>query len=1833
MRFLDGAWRLITERSGTRFIAIALVLTLSGPAAWGAACNSNGTAPQNWSNTLTWSCGAIPGAGDDVTISNGHVVTVDGVARQAGSLVIATGATATSLTLATNLTVTNASGRAGTVTMNATTAAVTKRIVVGANTLAVTGNVTINGGTTTASVNNVSQLTVTSGAITIGGNLNINSGTVSSSARVTLTPAGGVGSVTVTGSTTVTGGAAANRIALLTVAGASNSGQGIILNGTLSVGTLTTVAGSATVSMTGAAGGRIKVAGNVTNGDTITVGAGIFDANGATFTTTNAAATSTTTVAASGQLNIAGNAIVTGGSTASSAASIAGTAGAIAITGTAAVTGGSFNPSGATLSVTTGTLTITGNATVSGGSALTSVGTMSVTSGTITIGTVPSPKTLTINAGTATGTTTVSVSTGLITVTGDTTLTGGGSTTQDALLTVTGASAAGKGIDIGGNLQVIATFTTSSTVSMTSTGRINVAGSVANGDTITVGTGIFNANGASFTVTNASVPSSVTVATPGQLNIAGNAIVTGGGTASSAASIAGSTGSISIGGDATVTGGSFNPSGATLSVTTGTMTITGNATVSGGSALTSVGTMSVTSGTITIGTVPLPKTLAINAGSAAGTTTVSVTSGIITVNGETTVTGGAAVGRNALLTVTLAPAVGGNGINITGDLTVASHAVTPTATTATVSSTALNSVINVAGNVTNGDRITINTGIFSATGAGKTFTTTNNSIVTATAVTSGTLAITGNSVVTGGTANPSGATMSLTTGILTVGGNLGITPGTVNNTDATVSVTSGRITVTGNATLTGGDAAGVNRDALLTVAGASAVGNGINVNGTLNILPHGVTPTATTATVSMTGVAGGRVTVAGDVNNGDTVLADAGIFTVTGTSSTYANSNATIVANTRVTTGSLTLSGDAATLNNAANDTMSITSTGSITVGNIATNTGILTNSGTITVSAAGTVNANGNFTNTAVTGTFTNTLAGQLFLGGATSTIDGTFNRGTGTVTMDGIAAQSLAGSALNFYNFTVNNTAALASRTVTLGNDLTINNQLTFTSGRIVTGSQKVILPSTALAVSGATGSPNEMFVAGNLQKFAAAGAPTVTFEIGTDGAAAPALGYSPVTLVFVGVGAGGGSLIGSVGLPLAEHPSIASSGVDAANSVNRWWSFTTTGVTGTALPAFTSYTATATFLNPSDLDSPASTGSYEIERWDTGASTWNTTTVGTRTGTSTQATGITALGQLAIGVKALPPATGDLNAFETSTAGGAVTGRVYTKLVSTDFSLDVVAIVSGAQHATFNKTVQVDLVTGAGGGLNCPGTPVTIAGTTQSVALTNGRGTTGVFNVASAFPDARVRIQFPVSSPTTTSCSTDNFSNRPTTLTVTSANATQTDSSGSPAIKTGASFNLTATAVAGYTGTPAVDNTAGMVVGTPNAGAIGGTFSAASGGIASGAAFTYSQVGNFGLSTNAVYDSSFTTVDQAGGDCVASSFSNTLASGKYGCSFGSTAVPLNVAPSGSGGTGFGRFIPDNFIVSYTATPEFAASCGTFSYVGAAFLYGTAPQITVTARNGAALGNATTTNYAGSYMKLTNGSLTPATQALRYSRFDAGSTPALDATALPAVAGDPAIGIFTNGVGTLTFDTGAGGLKFARSTTTPSAPFSADIALSLNVIDADGVAFAGNPAMFGTAAATLGIAFASGNNAMRYGRLRLPNALGSEKLDLPIAAEVQYWTGTGFSTNTLDSCTSLSVANFSFPAYAGGITSTNMNNANISPAVTVPFTAGASSLKLTKPLPTPVAPGSTTLTVNLSAESKTYLQGNWGVTSYTANPGSRAAFGVYGSQPRNFIFFRENY
>jgi MSHA biogenesis protein MshQ len=239
-----------------------------------------------------------------------------------------------------------------------------------------------------------------------------------------------------------------------------------------------------------------------------------------------------------------------------------------------------------------------------------------------------------------------------------------------------------------------------------------------------------------------------------------------------------------------------------------------------------------------------------------------------------------------------------------------------------------------------------------------------------------------------------------------------------------------------------------------------------------------------------------------------------------------------------------------------------------------------------------------------------------------------------------------------------------------------------------------------------------------------------------------------------------------------------------------------------------------------------------------------------------------------------------------------------------------------------------------------------------------------------------------------------------------------------------------------------------------------------------------------------------------------------------------------------------------------------------------------------------------------------------------------------------------DPVIAAVGSGVGTLTFGSGTG-LFFTR--TTPVAPFDAEISLAINVIDADGVAYASNPASFGAATAGNGIAFSSGK-PMRFGRLVIRNANGSQLLPLPVQVEAQYWSGAptnAFITNTLDNCTTIASDNNAMDPYTGNLSGSPTCETAISSGgalgmgrktllLAAPGSGNNGSVNLTVNLGAAAsgstcttqgsAPGSTT-TANLP-----HLQGNWSGSAYDQNPSARATFGVYRGA-EEVIFVRENF
>ncbi|MDZ7767968.1 MAG: LamG domain-containing protein [Woeseiaceae bacterium] len=319
-------------------------------------------------------------------------------------------------------------------------------------------------------------------------------------------------------------------------------------------------------------------------------------------------------------------------------------------------------------------------------------------------------------------------------------------------------------------------------------------------------------------------------------------------------------------------------------------------------------------------------------------------------------------------------------------------------------------------------------------------------------------------------------------------------------------------------------------------------------------------------------------------------------------------------------------------------------------------------------------------------------------------------------------------------------------------------------------------------------------------------------------------------------------------------------------------------------------------------------------------------------------------------------------------------------------------------------------------------------------------------------------------------------------------------------------------------------------------------------------------------------------------------------------------------------------GRFHPDHFTAALNA-PMFRTACsaGSFTYLGQPFTYSVPPAITTTAR---ATDGSVTQNYAGAFFRIDNSTL--------QNRSYTSANGTLDTSGVPGSAGDPAVADLGNGVAALTFDAGAG-LVYDRSV--PEMPFSADIALSIDVIDADGVTALTNPVTFGAGS---GIVFDAGAQ-MRYGRIRLVNSIGSELVNLNVPMRAEYFAGSamGFVSNADDSCSAdiaLSLGAFTDNLAAGETCVIESGAPGSSGAgCAAPGPAGlryrepplAGDFNLYLQAPGDGNDGSTTITADVPA----WLRFDWNAAlPGLENPAGTATFGIYRGEDRR-IYTRELY
>lgn len=372
------------------------------------------------------------------------------------------------------------------------------------------------------------------------------------------------------------------------------------------------------------------------------------------------------------------------------------------------------------------------------------------------------------------------------------------------------------------------------------------------------------------------------------------------------------------------------------------------------------------------------------------------------------------------------------------------------------------------------------------------------------------------------------------------------------------------------------------------------------------------------------------------------------------------------------------------------------------------------------------------------------------------------------------------------------------------------------------------------------------------------------------------------------------------------------------------------------------------------------------------------------------------------------------------------------------------------------------------------------------------------------------------------------------------------------------------------------------------------IGGAFGVFSNGVATGVAFNWPEVGIITL-TPAVGDGDYLGAGNVTG-----------------------------TPTGN----VGRFIPHHFALSPGAaltTRSDLASCSpasTFTYMDEPM----STTFTLAAQNAT---NGTTQNYTGNFAKLdlTN------TASFGFGAINIATpnTPLTSRLSLGLSSGSWIAGV-------------ASGISSAFAVSrlaTPDGPFDA-VNIGIAPVDTDGVQLA--PFNLDVGNGTADHAALGAATSVRFGRIRMNNASGSEALDLPIPLLAQYWNGKLFATNTSDSCTQLNQNNVALGNYQKGLTATNMGSSHI--MMGGAFASGVGSLKLTKPSSS--AMGSVDVAINLGVGSSDqscpawtmtssgaalgYLRGKWCGGNYDRDPRARATFGIY-KNANEFIYRREMY
>ncbi|HEY6528994.1 MAG TPA: DUF6701 domain-containing protein [Cellvibrionaceae bacterium] len=307
-------------------------------------------------------------------------------------------------------------------------------------------------------------------------------------------------------------------------------------------------------------------------------------------------------------------------------------------------------------------------------------------------------------------------------------------------------------------------------------------------------------------------------------------------------------------------------------------------------------------------------------------------------------------------------------------------------------------------------------------------------------------------------------------------------------------------------------------------------------------------------------------------------------------------------------------------------------------------------------------------------------------------------------------------------------------------------------------------------------------------------------------------------------------------------------------------------------------------------------------------------------------------------------------------------------------------------------------------------------------------------------------------------------------------------------------------------------------------------------------------------------------------------------------------------------------GRFKPYQFAASSVSMTPFCSVSTAFNYLSKDFPAG----LTITAQNQQA---GTTQNYAGVFAKLTSAGYT------FKARDTTSSTTLTSRMQLSGLTGSWVSGQVA----------ASASINLARNST-PDGPYTTT-RVGVTISDTDSVSLRSSDITFDSDANGSNDALLFGQTAFYYGRLRLDDAHGPETANLNVSFQTDYWTGSIWTRNRADSCTTIATSAISYPSGAINVVAnrtvtvgagTTIGNYVPVPGATVNFSSGDAGHYFSPP-----GNGKTgSFLVDVDLTSYAWLRFDWNndanYSNDTSLPSARYTFGNYRGNDR-MLFWQD--